>query len=117
MIDQWDVSSTPYEVYLLAVQLQNAGLTVRIDEYQEIWIDADPISVGIVARPSHCDRGRWWVLAESADQQRLTIDSHDFFPRYYFFNESLINEMAHWIQLRLNAMNQREAAKAAKMYE
>ena len=112
MLPKWDVQSTPYEVYLLATKLQNAGLNVSIDEYAEIWIDAEPIKVGILARPDYCDRGRWWVMAESIDHMRLCIDHADQFPRYYFFTESLVNEMAHWIQLRLNAMNRREAAQA-----
>ena len=99
MLPAWDPITTPYPVYQLAKALQDAGLPVSIDAYNEIWIVKYPLQVGIVQRPSHCDRGRWWVMAESTNHMRLCIDHADQFPRYYFFTESLVNEMAHWIQI------------------
>ena len=109
MLPAWDPIRTPYPVYQLAKALQDAGLPVSIDEHQEIWIIKYPLQVGIMQRPSYCDRGRWQVLGESLDSRRITVDHDDMFPRYYFFQECLVMEIGHWFQLRLNDKRNRMA--------
>ena len=85
----------------LAVDLIEAGLPAKIDEYDTIWIKQGAISAWISQRPHYCDRGRWLVHAESTDPAILTIDAADGFPRYYFYNESLVREFGHWFALRI----------------
>lgn len=84
----------------LQKQLEGIHLTVTVDEYETLFINKGPISVFILRRPPYCDRGRWIVHAESVDELLCTIDHHDLFPRYYFFNDCLVKELGQWIDVR-----------------
>ena len=67
------------------------------------------IEISVMKRPGWCDRGKWLVLASSTDQRRLCIDHDDAFPRYYFHDQCLVMETAHWVHLRLENLSRKEA--------
>ncbi len=61
--------------------------------------------------PTCKDRGKWKWIAETNteayremeknDEARLShIDRADLFPRLYFRDDSLMNEISHWMQIR-----------------
>lgn len=56
-------------------------------------------SLCIEKRPSHCDRGNYWVkIFVDSGQYDLFIDDADMFPRYYFELDCLVKEMNAWIK-------------------
>lgn len=97
-------------IYALALQIESQGLPTRLDAYGTLFIELEPIKIWIMRRPDYCDRGRWLVHAESTDPALLCIDSADGFPRYYFFDECLIQELTEWIRIRQKQVVRRKGA-------
>ncbi len=61
--------------------------------------------------PTCKDRGKWKWIAETntaafkdmedyAEARQSLIDNGDLFPRLYFRDDSLMNEISHWMQMR-----------------
>lgn len=55
------------------------------------------------------DRGKWKWIAETKlmgcdspneEAIRSHVDPHDCFPRFYFLEESLVNEFLQWLDVR-----------------
>jgi hypothetical protein len=54
-------------------------------------------------RPPYCDRGRWLAHVElrpDGDWRRLSLDSSDGFPRYYFDLDRAKLEIEAWLRVR-----------------
>ncbi len=56
--------------------------------------------VWVEHRNHYCDRGRFILKVESYCPVCLTVDHSDMFPRYYFHQESVLNEILSWFDAR-----------------
>ena len=56
-------------------------------------------TITVTSRPIYCDRGRWMVAVFS-NKTLFAVDDADMFPRYYFKDQSLIEEMEAWMEIR-----------------
>lgn len=68
-------------------------------------IDGGAYHIEIVARPSHCDRGRW-IATISAEREGAEIgfpDRQEGWPRYYFDIYRALDEIGDWLITRMKA--------------
>ena len=68
--------------------------------HAHIDLTIEDASSWISARPVYCDRGRFLWSVESTNTRRLTIDSADGFPRYYFTVDAAVLEICAWLDAR-----------------
>lgn len=84
--------------------LEARGLTVLPGDTTltaNLKVDARDVWLSVEARAPYCDRGRWKVLPwPKVGPDKLWIDAHDGFPRYYFDAEAMATEIDLWLQAR-----------------
>lgn len=56
--------------------------------------------IWIRPEPSYSDRGDWMAHVEVADETKLTVDSHDLWPRYFFGLDVAMNQCEQWLWKR-----------------
>lgn len=73
----------------------------RWNERDQTWeIDGRDCWIWMNARPPYCDRGRWLAnlsVRPGAYPLRLSIDSADGWPRYYFDLKRAMAEVEEWL--------------------
>lgn len=76
---------------------------IMYDHYGTLFIVHPWLKCFITYRPAYCNRGKYLVHVDQWDYIYLSIDSADYFPRYYFFEDTLVKEILHWFNLRIEA--------------
>lgn len=88
----------------LATTLANTGLIPSWPEDATyVEVEGKDCIVSVEPRPHYCDRGRWIVkprLKPGRSSIDLNVDEHDGFPRYYFGDVALANELMAWLRAR-----------------
>lgn len=69
-------------------------------EDREIIVELPETRIIIEKRNFYCDRGRYGFWAESKNQEKVSIDFADGFPRYFFSLQRAFDEMNDWVEFR-----------------
>ena len=82
--------------------IDTRGFKCEFNDGGELVIDLPHVFMYVQRRPNYCDRGRYGFIAEVKEDcyNKLTIDSADAFPRYFFSLQRAFDEMADWVQIR-----------------
>jgi len=83
-------------------QLLEAGQFTAEFENVLMWIQFFPTS----------NRGKYLWSAEGKSW-KIKIDGNDMFPRYYFLEDSLVNEINAWIEKRKDEIGERKVKDEA----
>lgn len=83
------------------------GETLRITERHDAskwWmVDGLDCEISIESRPAWCDRGRFIAKLHTkpgGNRLRLSVDSQDGWPRYYFDWDRMLGEIEAWLNCR-----------------